>query len=494
MPSFRAFALWARAASTGRKGGRGRLSHQGAAKRGRGPGPKRAGRGGLYHPVRMSGTLRVVLAMGALAALNLYVLYYRHGTSVPALLRAAEVGRQASLVPGLSGPPGTPPQVVRSRHGAKDEGLRRDFARVTEAPLKADDALDAVLSRIGLKPEAGAQVAAALEKDFEAGSDQKLVLFYDLEGQLQVLDYQKAPDLGFRVERVVTGSTERWTSTRQEGLLSMKPAVVGGTVARGATLVDTVQRIGEGRSLPGMLAEVFAYDLDLPADSHEGDRFRVVVEKIYRGGGFYRYGRILAARYDGQSGSRWAFYDAAGQTPGYVDETGAPLQRALRRSPLRRVSVAQKPGEPRRTPSLHLERGRLAGADFPAAVGTPVLALAPGTVTALSQKGKAGVAVTVAQADGDKLEVQYGQLLRAARGLASGAKVAAGQLIGYVGPAPAKSRPHLHLSLRVAGKVADPLKWRAPAPAADPARAARLAATIKDLRERLEPAALARTP
>ena len=82
----------------------------------------------------LRGTLRVVFLMALLGALNLYVLYYRRGPSVPELLRAAEVGRKATFMPGMEGPPGTPPKMAAKRPDLEG-GLRPEYLRVVEVAL-----------------------------------------------------------------------------------------------------------------------------------------------------------------------------------------------------------------------------------------------------------------------------------------------------------------------------------------------------------------------
>ena len=64
---------------------------------------------------------------------------------------------------------------------------------------------------------------------------------------------------------------------------------------------------------------MFAYDLDFYNDTHDGDTFRIVVEKKFKdAGASSRYGRILAAEYRGKAGTFQTFfwngkyYDAAG--------------------------------------------------------------------------------------------------------------------------------------------------------------------------------------
>ena len=74
----------------------------------------------------------------------------------------------------------------------------------------------------------------------------------------------------------------------------------GGVVE--SSLYESVQKSGESTALVGLLVELFAWDVNFYIDTHPGDRWKVVVEKQYLGGQFYKYGRVLAAEYGGKVG------------------------------------------------------------------------------------------------------------------------------------------------------------------------------------------------
>ena len=58
-----------------------------------------------------------------------------------------------------------------------------------------------------------------------------------------------------------------------------------------------MSRLGEGALLTVAFANIFAWDFDFYTQSREGDRFSLVVEKLYREGEFVGYGDLFAARY-----------------------------------------------------------------------------------------------------------------------------------------------------------------------------------------------------
>jgi septal ring factor EnvC (AmiA/AmiB activator) len=96
------------------------------------------------------------------------------------------------------------------------------------------------------------------------------------------------------------------------------------------------------------------------------------------------------------------------------------------------------------------------GIGIGAAVGTPVKAIAAGTVAVAEQIGTYGLTVIVQHGGGDYSV--YGSLQRAA--VERGAKVRKGEVIGYIGSADPDLEPHLHFEIRRARGVAvDPLEW-----------------------------------
>lgn len=83
------------------------------------------------------------------------------------------------------------------------------------------------------------------------------------------------------------------------------------------------------------------------------------------------------------------------------------------------------------------------GVDFVAPRGTPVKAAAPGEVIEAHWKGGGfGRYIRIRHAGG--LETAYAHLSRIAGGVAPGARVEAGQVIGYSGSSGLTTGPHLH--------------------------------------------------
>lgn len=460
---------------------------------------------------RLRGPLRIAVALVVLGLLNVYVLYWKRGTSVPALWDLANAGRRASLGARLQGPVGSPP--VPSVKAKKLHALPPlpDYPRVVDIALQPGDSVHAVLQSAGQSGRVLGELDAALQSLLDpggVGSGQTLTLYYDAEDRLSAVDYRLTSALAYHLERVQTGGAERFVSTRQADPLSVSAVAVQATLLRPADFTAALLRAGETPALAARLAELFACELNLYTDARAGDRLRLVVEKHTLGSRFYRYGRLLAAEYvpapGGPRTSRLRAFLSPSSTASnagaglgtalvYYTENGESLARSLCRSPLQWSRVASATASPAGTPlagaragapaqhgqpaprpqaappgpidptlfrpQLHVERSRL-GLDYPAPAGTPVLAAGAGKLVFHGARGPLGNTIVIAHAGG--VETSYQHLGRFARGLIDGQPVRLRQLIGYVGQSGQASRPHLHLSVRMGNKLVDPSRIKPP--------------------------------
>lgn len=95
------------------------------------------------------------------------------------------------------------------------------------------------------------------------------------------------------------------------------------------------------------------------------------------------------------------------------------------------------------------------GVDYSAPAGTPVLATGAGTVSFVGRNGNYGKLVRIKH-DGD-ITTGYAHLKDYAKGLKIGARVAQGQVIGYVGRTGLATGNHLYYEVFARGKLVDPL-------------------------------------
>ena len=320
------------------------------------------------------------------------------------------------------------------------------------------DTLGQVLAREGFGP-AGPQVIAALAKLCDPRSirgGQKYVVRLGEDGVPASFEYQPSAILRYSVEK--DEETGSWKGRKLEAAVELKTVAAGGVVD--SSLYESVQKAGESTVLVSLLVEQFAWDVNFYTDTHPGDHWKVVIEKQYLGGQFYKYGRLLAAEYGGKVGTFrsffWAGKGAARDRPGkYYDDHGLAISKTMLKTPLRYVRISSKFDRKRFHPILHVEKAHL-GIDYAAPQGTPVWASASGRVVEVGLKRGSGNTIVLAHTNG--LSTRYYHLSRYARGLHVGQQVKQKEVIGFVGMTGLATGPHLHFSVTKNGAFVDPNK------------------------------------
>jgi murein DD-endopeptidase MepM/ murein hydrolase activator NlpD len=263
--------------------------------------------------------------------------------------------------------------------------------------------------------------------------------------------------------------------------------------AMDAAVSDDVLPAGARRDLVWGLSEVYESAVDFSRDIQEGDRFEVVAERLVSSEGEVRYGRVIAARLDVGGKPQYAFRFDDGDRPEFFDQTAHSMKRDFLRSPVEFKRISSRFSYRRFQPILHVFRAHQ-GTDFAAALGTPVRAVADGTVRSAGRDAGYGNLVALQHRNG--VETRYAHLLGFADGIHAGARVQQGQTIGFVGSSGLSTGPHLHYEVRVAGRAVDPrrsLGVGAGAPIA-PSRRAAFEAEKQRLMQLLEPGAVPASP
>src|SRR5262249_26614412 len=173
-----------------------------------------------------------------------------------------------------------------------------------------------------------------------------------------------------------------------------------------SSLYEAVQAAHEDPQLALAFADVLAWDVDFYNDPRKGDSFVMVVEKYVHDGKLVRYGDILAAGYDGQQVGKKRVYRYADPVSGdvsYYGEDGSAARRAFLKSPLKFAHVTSHFGM-RFHPVLQYLKAHQ-GVDFAAVPGTPVWAVADGTVEQAGWGGACGNEVELRHAN--RLETLY---------------------------------------------------------------------------------------
>ena len=260
---------------------------------------------------------------------------------------------------------------------------------------------------------------------------------------------------------------------------------VSGEVAR--SLFHAMEGAGESAQLVLDFVEIFSAEFDFTAETRNGDRFRMLVEKRYAEETFVDYGRVLVAQYVTNDSVLTGVAHEAVSGFGYYDADGRSLRKSFLKSPLEFTRITSGFTYARPHPILGGVRPHLA-IDYAAPTGTPVRAVADGHVLAAGWRGGNGISVTLRHRRG--YETMYNHLSRLAANVRTGIRVAQRQVIGFVGATGLATGPHLDYRVARHGRFVNPLGERFIAGDPVPARdRPQFVARARDLLHRLEVAA-----
>jgi murein DD-endopeptidase MepM/ murein hydrolase activator NlpD len=397
--------------------------------------------------------------LGALVIVNLYVFVWDKQTSVGAIKREADRATPtlpSAMVPShpldAAAPPGNPPAGAPAIAAAPIGP-----PGVIDGKVGKSDTLGRVLKKSGLTAAEADEVIRSLSgvfdfKTMRAGQTYRIERGPD--GRVKSFELVVSKVQKVRADRGPTGALIGKADNSQTRI---EIRSIGGRIE--SSLYATIKASGESPALVDLFVDVFAYDLDFYNDTHDGDTFRVVVEKQVKGeqsgpGGdaeLIRYRRILAAEYAGKVGTFRTFWFG----DGYFDDHGQSSERTLLKTPLKFQRVSSGFDRARMHPVLHTVRAHL-GIDYAAPTGTPVWAAASGVISHRGDAGGAGNLVMIKHEGG--IETAYMHLSKFADGQQVGQRVAAKTVIGYVGATGLATGPHLHFGVKQDGEFIDPTK------------------------------------
>jgi murein DD-endopeptidase MepM/ murein hydrolase activator NlpD len=346
-----------------------------------------------------------------------------------------------------------PPLEIEEGEEAKEEGI------TIAGILKAGDTLYENLIREGIS---AAEILDLQDKiksvvDFNyipAGS--KYSLKYDPKGTLKEFTYEPTPFDIFHIS-LPNSDSEDLKVVKED--ISQEIVQMDGTIK--SSLYESMLECADSPQLAIQMAEIFAWQIDFLTECREGDTFKILVEKQYKGD-FYRWGKILAAQYEGELLSKYdaVLFEAPSGNIDYYTKEGKSLRKAFLRAPLNYKYISSYFSNNRLHPILRIWRPHLA-IDYAAPSGTPVSAIGDGTVIYKGWNDGYGNYIKIRHPN--NYETGYGHLSRFASGLKKGQKVKQGEIIGYVGATGLATGPHLDFSISEDGKNVDFLKLKLPA-------------------------------
>jgi murein DD-endopeptidase MepM/ murein hydrolase activator NlpD len=229
-----------------------------------------------------------------------------------------------------------------------------------------------------------------------------------------------------------------------------------------STLSEAMDSLHLNPNLTYDVADIYAWTLDF-YKLQRGDQFKLIYEeKFIDDTVFVGYGRVKAALFDHNKKSLYAYRfvaDSVKGIPEYYDDEGNMLRSQFLRSPIKfRYRVSSRYNLKRRIAYYGNRIRPHKGTDFAAAVGTPIMATASGTVVESTRRGGNGNYVKIRH--NNIYSTQYLHMKR--RKVKKGQYVKQGDIIGTVGMTGNTSGPHVCYRFWKYGKQVDPFKQKLP--------------------------------
>jgi murein DD-endopeptidase MepM/ murein hydrolase activator NlpD len=363
-------------------------------------------------------------------------------------------------------------------------GIAPDTATDTVARKQVIEQLALPATSLAVPPDAGFWREERVRRDDTLGT---------LLARLGVDDpdavkYLRAERMAKGLYRLVPGRTMRAQTTAEGKLIALRYSNAGTltsversgeafAVAEKPVQLERRVQMGAGHirsslfaatdaaNLPDsvaiQIAEIFSTDIDFHRDLRRGDRFTVVYESFYEQGELLRSGRVLAAEFiNNYKVYQTVWFQHGENEGGYYTLEGKNIRKAFLRSPLEFSRITSGFTNARFHPVLQEWRAHR-GIDYGAPVGARVKATGDGIVDFAGRQGGYGILVVLRHQT--QYTTWYGHLSGLAKGLRKGARVAQGEVIGYVGSTGLATGPHLHYEFRISGQPRNPLSIAMPA-------------------------------
>jgi murein DD-endopeptidase MepM/ murein hydrolase activator NlpD len=267
----------------------------------------------------------------------------------------------------------------------------------------------------------------------------------EIDGSLKAFEYK----IDDESVLLVSKEADSYAAKVQKLDLNSREATIAAEIQ--SSLWEALDSQPKGEYLVQELADIFQWAVDFSTEIQPGDAVRLIVDEQLHDGQFVKYGKIHAAELvnNGRTYRAYRFKDA------YYDDNGIALKRAMLASPLKFTPRISSGFSRRRMhPILGRARAHLA-TDYAAPTGSPVVAVAKGTVTFAGWNAGYGNLVQIRHANG--LTSGYAHLSAIASGVRAGRVIEQGDSVGRVGQTGLATGPHLHFMMTKSGVAINPV-------------------------------------
>ncbi len=260
---------------------------------------------------------------------------------------------------------------------------------------------------------------------------------------------------------------------------------IGGVIKN--SLSESLDTLGVDYAVTISLSEIYAWTIDF-FSLEKGDKFKILYKERYINDSVYAgFEPIEAAYFEHKGKPIYAFAyetDSLKQITDYFDQDANNLRSTFLRAPIKfGYRVSSRYNLKRRIAYYGYKIRPHKGTDYAAAIGTPIIATADGTVTESTRRGGNGRYVKIKH--NGTYSTQYLHMKK--QKVKRGEYVRQGDVIGWVGMTGNTGGPHVCYRFWKNGRQVDPLREKLPAaePIADSLRATYLT-HINPLKEQLD--------
>ena len=335
-------------------------------------------------------------------------------------------------------------------------GFALDTFNVLEDKIQHNDVFTVMMTKRGLTARQADSLARVAKSfyDFEKIQDGKpyTVLSRDLRTGYDYFIYE--PD----AKRYVIVDFKNISIQEVKREVKTREFEIAGKVK--SSLWETMVAQGLSYALADEVEDALKYKFDL-RKFNDGDEYKLIWEEELVEGqavGIKSLKAVSIKEHDAEKPVLAIYFDN-GKEKGWYEKNGLPLRDGFLKSPLKYSRITSHYSKNRFHPILGYNRPHF-GTDYAAPEGTPILAVADGTVTEATRGGGNGKYVKIRHMN--PYETQYLHMSRFAKGIESGTHVKQGQVIGYVGQTGLATGPHVCFRFWKNGSQVNHLNERLP--------------------------------
>lgn len=350
----------------------------------------------------------------------------------------------------------TPAPVI-----VREFGFVLNDYRVIRDTIKKNESFGEILDKHHVPYPLMLEMAKRAKDTFDirylrAGKPYTILARKDSTEQAQVFIYQQSK------ARYIVFDFKDSIHTVYKGKKPVKTVIKTASGVIKNSLYQELESQGLGGILAVEMADVYAWTIDF-SRIQKNDSFKIIYEEKYINDTIYAgLGSIKAAYFKHGKQSFYAFDFVSDSIMGisdYFDDQAKTLRRQFLKMPIKFGRISSRYNLRRRIAYYGNRVRPHKGTDFAAAIGTPIMATANGTIVESRYKGGNGNYVKVRH--NGTYSTQYLHMKK--RNVRVGDVVKQGDIIGTIGMTGNTGGPHVCYRFWKNGKQVDPLRQKLPA-------------------------------